>query len=192
MTQTNKLREFLKAILEMKRRIQNPPRGYNYHGAEDYLLDRGHKYPSQSLTADERTQLFAAVDSCGHRFQLKECFYNAQVLLTYDTDEVMTYCEGYACGPAGMPVLHAWLAINGKVVDLTWRTEDSNHRGRLPDRIIGDIPKGWVYFGFEVSRQTVIERLLDTEESASFLEDWKQGYPLFRQERIHPVEYLLE
>lgn len=191
MTQADRLRDFLRAILEMKRYIMNPPKGYNYLGAEDYLLDRGHEYLSAPLTAEERKQVFAAVDNWGKRFKLGECFYNAQVLLFYDQAETLTYCEGYACGPAGMPVLHAWLAINGKVVDLTWRTEEPNHRGRLPDRIIGVIPEGWVYFGFDVPRRTVIERLIDTEMSASFLEDWKAGYPLFKQERIHPVKDLL-
>lgn len=187
------LREFLQAMLDMKRHIQNIPKGYNYHGSEDYLLDRGREFKSQPLTDLERTQVFAAVDNWGRRLPIKQCFCNCQMLLFYDTAEVLTYHEGYACGPAGMPVLHAWLSIGSrKVVDPTWRKEDFKRKGRLPDRIIGEIPEGWTYFGVEIPRMDIIERAIDTEMTASFLEDWKGGFPLFKQERIHPVEELLD
>jgi len=191
MTQDSKLRAFLQAMLEMKLAIMELPTGYNYHGTEDYLLDRGRAFKSAPLTDEERTVLFKAIDSLRRRFQLGACFYNAQTVLAFDDARALVYCEGYACGPAGMPVLHAWLTINDKVVDLTWRTEKPNHRGRLRDRILGEVPEGWVYFGVQIPRDTVVIRLIETGMSASFLEDWKGGYPLFREERIHPVKKLI-
>lgn len=192
MEPNRQLREFLRAMLDMKLRIMEIPTGYNYHGAEDYILDRGHQFESKRLTDKERLQLFAAVDNWGRRFQLGQCFYNAQMLLFYDQAEVLRYYEGFAAGPAGMPVLHAWLSIGShKVVDLTWRRQRYKRTGRLPNRVIGAIPKGWAYYGVEIPRRTIIERILDTEMSQSHLEDWKQGFPLFRQERIRPVKELL-
>lgn len=194
MTQADKLREFLQALLELKRRMREPPKGYNYHGSEDYVLDRGILFESKPLTKREREIVLSAVDNWGRRFQMKQCFYNAQMLLFYDKAEKLRYVEGYAQGPAGMPVLHAWLTINHKVVDLTWRKEKFKRPkgGRLPDRILGTIPEGWAYYGVIMSRRKVIERIFDTEMSQSHLEDWLFGFPLFKQKRIHPVEDLLE
>ena len=188
------LREFLQAILEMKLHlIMELPTGYNYHGSEDYVLDRGREFKSQPLTDLEHKQLFFAIDNYKKRFQIKQCFSNCQLLLFYDISESLHYYEGYACGPAGMPVHHAWLSIgSGKVVDLTWRCEDFKRKGRLSNRIIGEIPEGWHYFGVEFPRRYVIDHVLDTEMASSLLEDWPGGYPLFKHERIHPVEDLLE
>ena len=83
------LHDFLRAILGMKCMTRDIPSGYNYHGSEDYVLDRGREFKSQPLTDLERKQLFAAVDNYKKRFQLKQCFANCQMLIFFDTAEVL-------------------------------------------------------------------------------------------------------
>lgn len=46
----------------------------------------------------------------------KQCYYNAQKIALDNLGA--EYWEGFAC--AIIPVDHAWLVINGKVVDPTW------------------------------------------------------------------------
>ena len=105
------LKGYLQTTLALKCNLMNLPSGYNYHGSDDYVLDRGHIFKPQSLTETELKQLFFAIDRWGQRFKLGECFYNSQMLLLCDTSESFSYYEGFACGPGGGPVIHAWLSI---------------------------------------------------------------------------------
>jgi hypothetical protein len=64
----------------------------------------------------------------GRRYQVKQCYKNAQTLATYYPDE-LTYYEGY--GVNIIPVEHAWVVekATGKVFDPTWEhCSESNKR----------------------------------------------------------------
>jgi len=83
-----------------------------------------------------------------------------------------------------MPVHHAWLTLNGKLIDLTWRTDKPNHRGRLKNRILGVIPEGWQYRGITFSAGEIRERIVDSGETRAFIGDYTRSFPLFRQKRV--------
>ena len=52
---------------------------------------------------------------------VKECYTNCFNWKYKNQENPLTYCEGYAIGRLGLPVLHAWLVYpDGKVVDPTW------------------------------------------------------------------------
>jgi len=172
---------YLKQLASMQASIGKPD-GFNYFGTEDYVFDRGvDQTLSLPLTEDEHESLFRTISS-GHRFMQKQCFHNAQLLALENPD--LQYVEGYAQGNAIIPVHHAWLSLNGKLIDLTWRTDKPNHKGRLSNRILGAIPDGWCYRGVSFDTDLIRERIIDSGETRALIGDYTRGFPLFQQERI--------
>lgn len=178
------LHDYLRTMIQVRQMI---PRGaaFNYWCPQDYVLDRGTVLASAPLTDDELITLLRAIDLTRMRFQYKQCFYNSQMVAAHDPTRTLCYCEGYAIGRS-IQCHHAWLTINGKVVDLTWRTPKPNHKGRLRDRIFGVWPEHWQYIGIEFDTIAVLERMFGTGEVGSFIDDWKNGHPLLQQERLAP------
>lgn len=166
----------------MRRSMGDLPDGYNYAGMEDYVLDRAVKPISAPLTEREYKILFAAVDNFGKRFQLKQCFYNAQMLLVCDHTGLIEYHEGFARGLT-IPVHHGWASINGKVIDLTWHLKEPRKKGRLRNRVLGEIPEGWEYVGVAFPRDRVIKRIYATEMAGSLIDDYENGWPCLREPR---------
>lgn len=87
-----------------------------------YVLKHGIWFDSQPLTDEEFSVVRAAVAAWGRDPQTRECFYNAQAIAMSDPTRSLVYTEGFAHGGV-IPCHHAWLSINDKVVDLTWRND---------------------------------------------------------------------
>lgn len=189
---TDILRNCLVETTKFKQRLGlHLPEGFNYLGAEDFVLDRGTPHAASKLTRKEREILLHAVDHCPMRqFQEGHCYYNAQMLAMVDPTHTLLYCEGLALGIMPFPTLHGWVLLNGKVVDLTWR-KATRARGRFGDRVLGEIPEGWAYYGVTFDTDTVRVRMLRIGATGSFLEDIANGFPLFQEPRLRPVEELL-
>jgi len=187
---TTELHRYLKETVKFKDRLGlTLPPGYHYQGGEDYVLDRGSPFTSQPLTPKERSAVLAAIKACPERrFQLGHCYYNAQILVAYDDTRLLRYCEGWAMGLVSIPILHGWVVINGKVVDLTWRTSTPMHRGRLKDRIWGVLPESWAYYGALFDTEALLARMQRIKATGSFLDDFVHGFPLFREPRLRGRE----
>lgn len=172
--------------------LELPP-GFHYLHGQDYVLDRGSAFPSDALTEDERKVVLQAVDACPiKQFRYGSCFHNAQLLAVYDPYQVLVYYEGYAIGPTNdTPVLHGWVSINHKVIDLTWATPKVSRRGRLRNKVLGDIPKGWAYYGAPFPTAGLIARMCRIEATGSFLEDDVYGFPLFQEPRLRSIPAVL-
>ncbi len=177
----------------MVRALHRPVQGDNpgaYSCIEDYVLDRGKDYDvSADLTPEELDIVLGAVDRFPGRLQQKQCFHNAQLLAAgfiqhHVRPPRLDYVEGVAIGRSGFPVHHGWLALNGKVVDVTWRTDEPNHPGRLRDRVFGLIPDGWSYRGAVFPRAAIMRRITETHETRAFLGDWQRGFPYLKQTRL--------
>lgn len=82
--------------------------------------------------------------------KIKECFYNAQMFVT-STNEGKYY-EGFCCDGT-IPVLHAWIVLNNKVIDFTLET-----RRKLFET--EGIP---AYLGVEIPNNFVKDRLIELE-----------------------------
>lgn len=170
--------QFLENMLKMRLACSTSlPEGYNYHGLEDYVLDRGVHYASTPLTRDERSIVQAAkLNAIDRSFQPKQCFYNAQLLAVADETRTLAYCEGFACSGI-MPLHHGWCVINGKVVDLTWRQKPQG------PPIMGTFGPEWGYVGVTFDTDALRSEILRTSVVKSRLDDYENDFPLFKQPR---------
>jgi hypothetical protein len=103
-----------------------------YHpSAEQYLARTSDTYPWAQTWLQFGKEYHApsldeVIDLIKNKMFMKprECFANALefgIALSDEDPEVsVLYVEGLALGPTGVHI-HAWLEINGKTVDLTWR-----------------------------------------------------------------------
>jgi len=174
---------YLRHMVEFRATIPTPD-GFNYNCIEDYVLDRSTLAESALLTEEEATILWEAVDRRCARYMQKQCFYNAQLLVLADESDQLQYSEGYASGRAIIPVHHGWVTINGKVIDLTWRTDKPNHLGRLRNRVIGVIPEGWEYRGVQFPKSKIATRIIKSGSAVAFLGDYQNDFPRLREERL--------
>jgi hypothetical protein len=161
---------------------------FYYHGPEDYILDHGGPFTSATLTPEELEIVLAAAKGCHIRFQLGNCYYNAQHLALYDPTGTLQYVEGVAIGLGAFPTLHGWVTIHNKVVDLTWRVFTSSRKGSFRDRVLGEIPSGWAYNGVVFQSDWIRARWAKYGSAYSFLDDIYHGFPIFQEPRLRRWE----
>jgi hypothetical protein len=98
----------------------------------EVVLDHGRTMEVGKLTFGEARQIVELARWSGFRkvndFQTKQCYMNAQKLINHHDamggGDELQYCEGYiAWDGAPLPIGHAWVTINGKVVDVTLRAK---------------------------------------------------------------------
>lgn len=169
----------LSSIRDMMAKSKNSlPEGYNYSSIYDYVLDRGKLCLSEELTAEENRFLKSCLRY--HRPKFKGCFSNAQKLVLKDTTERLVYVEGYAYGPAqSFPMHHGWVTLNNKVIDTTWGP------------VYGKLPETWRYFGVSFSREDIYKTCLARKgELWSIIDDWKNGWPVLQQPRLHESQHV--
>lgn len=94
-----------------------------------------------------------------------QCFKNAQALIIADGLNCrLRYWEGYfQSSDMFIPVMHAWVTINGKVYDPTFDANTAAHHAD-PDRK----PE---YFGVQVPRQAMAANAVKTERYCSTIEE---------------------
>ena len=116
------------------------------HSVPGHILQQGREFYSQALTPVE-LDFIANID--WEQRAEKQCYYNAQMeALTLPSAPGITlrYAEGYVDPGLGIAIDHAWLSVNGKVVDPTVRLWT-----RPTERVIGTIPDAWGYYGVEMN-----------------------------------------
>lgn len=111
-----------------------------------FILDNGKAYPITDETFD------------GPRGQAKACYMNAGRMAL--SDEGATYVEGYV--DVGIPIKHAWLVVNGKVVDPTLKP-DGHVRG---------------YFGVPFTTGYLRESIMDRKVWGLFQDHIDEGEEL--------------
>jgi hypothetical protein len=190
-TAAQDLRRYLVEITKFKARLRLTPEGFNYSGGEDFVLDRGVPLDSEPLTDKERDLVLGAARRYGHRFQQGYCFHNAQMLVLHDHTGTLQYCEGYALGTVPLALLHGWVLINDKVVDLTWRTVSRRGKGTFRDRVLGVLPPGFAYYGVRFSRESIDIRVTRMGATASILDDLTNEFAIFREPRIRELDDIL-
>jgi hypothetical protein len=155
-----------------------------------WIAEHGQPFESEPLSNEELRWLFQLLDSEGSRYQIKECYYNAQRVLLYadawgllNGEHELVYAEGYA--QSVIPVHHGWLLLNGKVVDLTMRLREPLKRtspvkrGRLRNRVLGEFPEPRAYFGVRFETDSVRAFMRRTGTLGSLIDDWQSGFPIF-------------
>jgi hypothetical protein len=189
----------MKEYLQMMAMSQSPHIPQSMTSKEQYILDNGRAMSSEPLDEEQRS----IVETLTQTFepQPKECFFNAMFMCMVSVwDKELTsrikYCEGYVSCKSPFPVHHAWITLDGKVVDLTLTTNKYTleqltafmHEGvelsrneDLSDRILGEIPEDWQYFGVEFESKKVGQQFVERGSSFSLIDDWERGWPLLQK-----------
>ncbi len=135
-----------------------------------FLLERGRAADNAPLQEQEQA-LLTAVD--WEVFKPRRCYYNA-LMLMLDLGEPpgLIYFEGLAQSYI-LPTNHAWLELNGKVIDPTWG------RRECPPQhpILGVYPAHWEYWGVPIPFETVRRAAVGHCAAISILDDWECRWP---------------
>ena len=144
-----------------------------------YVLRHGKRFISQYLTP--REEKYVNLHSW-QRHRKKQCYRNAQstALAMPQTERMkLRYAEGFFGIQTGsemeIGIHHAWLSLNGKLVDTTLRTQPGN----LP--IMGIIPENWEYYGVELDPLECLHSL-DHRAWTPLIDDWECGWPMLTRE----------
>ena len=186
------VKEYLQAEISMMKTMNHP--GINgYQSTHDYVLQHGKQYESVALTAEELdivcTRNFAD-------FKTRQCYRNAQVLLLFMSNICnkvdIRYVEGVASADL-IPVDHAWITLNGKVIDLTWGPmKKVAHKDRIylrrTSRVLGVLPEGYEYLGIEFTEEQVMKYLIAHGMYSSLLDDYECRWPVLRGAEEHSRE----
>jgi hypothetical protein len=116
------------------------------------ILDHGERFcgvvPSDSI---EETRKWRKA----RKPKIKQCFYNSQMfILTADNG---LYYEGY-CFDGLIPFHHAWVVIDGKVVDFTLESRDKS----LKRQKIKNTASNPVYLGVVVPKRFIMTNIVKT------------------------------
>ena len=157
---------------------------------EQYVLDRGVQMSSKESLTDEQYAYLKRITG-GIECLPKQCFYNAHMMTladSYHENQRVKYHEGYVFTGI-MPILHAWITLDDKIVDVTLSTDPEStqrfYNGEPPredliDRVLGVIPDEWEYLGVPMESEYVVGILLEKMESRSLIDNWQDGWPLLQ------------
>lgn len=173
------------------------PQGFEYACPEDFVLDRGKVPKSEPLTEEQFDYLRRIARMTGLLFKPKQCFHNSMLLTMEDSvwSKRIEYVEGFAF-TGSIPVHHAWVKLDGKLVDLTrsLRPEaaeeflkDIKPQADLKDRVLGEIPDGWEYLGVQFDRKEVWDYVTHYGETNSLIDNWNLDYRCLRMGRTSPL-----
>ena len=157
---------------ELEQYLQSLAQHTGTDSVPGHILKHGRRFASTAL--DDLEQAYCAqIDwrSC----RIKQCWWNSQtVALTLPEMPGMTlrYVEGYVVPGISVAVEHAWLSLNGKVIDPTLRITEQPYR-----RIRGLFPDDWAFWGVEMEPQ-MCEHALEHSESTPLIDDHRCGWPL--------------
>jgi hypothetical protein len=167
------LQEYLQMHKDLLEKIGKgeTPKGFAYMSQYHFILKHGRFFNPEPLKSHEQLILKKALKRINFVPQKKQCFYNAQMLALTDNSGQIKYCEGFALKI--IPANHAWIEINGKVVDVTWADkEGKNFHGTFPDDI--------AYLGFNMSKNDIMKQF-KTGLACSFLDDFNDGFQLLKK-----------
>ena len=161
---------------------KSPRKAENTYG---YVLRKGKPAESSTPLTDEQMDYLLELAGC-EDMEAKQCYYNASVLLLRDFGaKRLKYYEGYMLLEGlTFPILHAWLELDGKLVDVTLQRLDSEDRLEdLSDRVLGVIPPHLQYYGVPIDSQLLLDNLLEKEVSFSIIDNYDDHWPLLKNRK---------
>jgi len=167
------LKHYLTSFSKMMDRSSAMSRknGYHYRSLYHFAVEEMQYYKSSHLTTQERAIVMRAIKNLGFTPQVKQCFYNSQMLSLNDDTETIKYVEGY--GKHLIPTLHGWCEINGKVIDLTWKDEDGKH-------ILGHFDEERAYAGVKFPTEYCAASMLKNGFCTTLIEDYANDFPVMK------------
>lgn len=152
---------YLRMMSEMRNRLGSSP--LKYCCFEEFVLAHGQRF----LNYMPRPKWVK-------RGVVKQCFSNCFDEMLKNPSKLI-YCEGYATGV--IPVHHAWLLYDGKVIDPTWH-----------DR--GIVREHTEYFGIAFQYKYVLKVAAESGYY-SVIDNFAQKFPLLRGEH-EPEEFKIK
>ncbi len=158
-----------------------------------YVFDKGHIFISTTLTDEEFDFLKSALSLLRERVKTdaKQCYSNSQIfLLSLETmgllkrDDIrIRYCEGFFIDKSiPIPIAHGWITLNNKIIDITLtQSEYQTNIPKLKNKIIAQIPQGFVYIGVEIDTEFVLKRMLDDGVAFTVLDDGRNTLKYLKQ-----------
>ena len=143
---------------------------HNGISLHQYVARHGKPFESTELTAEEEA-LISQIDF--RNCQPRQCYRNCQMAaltLPLPPGHTLRYAEGFFAMNWNIGIEHAWLTLNGKLVDPTLRTAKG-----AP--ILGTIPEGHQYIGIEIDRE-LCQHIIPHQKHISLLDDYECGRPL--------------
>ena len=144
----------------------------NYPTVHSFILAKGRYFTSEFLSTAEVNQT-NLIGWKSHK--KKQCFYNTQMSAIMGCDpEAFRYVEGYVMANTPIPIPHAWLSLNGKVIDTTLRTDPEDDT----KRVFGAIPEGWEYYGVPLQISECLHAFSEHRASISIIDDYLCRWPI--------------
>lgn len=155
---------------------------WKYQSAEGFYLAEGQAY-SGALTDDEINFLLEVFKEVSKAWKTKECYGNA-ALLSWASEgkrHSLIYCEGMAMNRL-FPVQHAWVSLNGKPVDVTWRIDEDDKPTRMPKKILRRVLANLDghYWGVAVPTEVLTKHIAANEVYCPIVEGVGYSYDLLR------------
>jgi len=171
--------ERIKLDLEWRVKFQEESRislkklDYRYHSIEDYILKNGKQFESIPLSNAERKAvdtILSYLKKTKRAPRKGECFLNSFRLLANRHRAPgpfqWKYVEGYEWTVA-IPIYHAWVSLNGKVVDSTLG-------------YYGEFPEEEEYFGVEFPPETYTFYVARHWETRALIDNYWERWPLLK------------
>lgn len=147
---------------------------WHYSYFEDFVATEGTVFSSVELTEDEKEIVISAMKESKAK-KAKECFYNAQLLAMLDKSKTIEYWEGYTTS-FGTPILHGFNVLNGKVIDVTHKSNGKPVMGVFND--------DKEYIGVQFNIELAIDRLKGGQDCTSFIDNWREGWPVLKEKWV--------
>jgi hypothetical protein len=178
----DQLRRYLRSVASYQ--AKSVPPNQAHRSIEEFVHEEGWFFSSELLTPDERRY----VKECRRRYRartpVRECYSNCQrFLLSADREGRLSYGEGFAHQFFIVP--HAWLLINGKVIDPTWKQEEGLRDG-YGSWVVGEWTDARAYYGVTFQREEVREFVLSRNTCGSLIDDPAGGFPFLRRKAVAP------
>ena len=142
---------------------------------EAYVIRNGRRFESAELT-DEEMEYITRIQ--WNLRPPKQCYWNAQMeamILPIVPGIDLKYVEGFIDPDVGFGLDHAWLSVNGKIVDVTLRMRDTD------DRVVGNIPEDWEYIGVEMDPK-VCFHIMEHKAAVPIIDDTLCGRPMIQKD----------
>lgn len=167
------LKHYLESFAKLMERssLASLNNGYYYKSLYHFAIEEMQYYKPAHLTSAEKSIVMRAIKLLGFIPQVKQCFYNSQFLALSDPTDTIQYVEGY--GKNIIPTLHGWCEINGKVIDLTWKSESGEY-------ILGHFDNGRAYAGVKFPTEYFSRMMNKTKFCTTLIEDYERDYPIMK------------
>lgn len=150
-------------------------KGYKYTSPSALLLKIGESMGGKETGPD--TDLVELIERLEYH-AIKQCYYNCAMLAPYAD---WNYCEGYVMKENLMlPILHAWLELDGVVYDPTIREKNTSEEKDIGARLTNNNERNF-YFGVKLNKEVVHADLFKRGESFSVLQDWQKHWPVLKE-----------